>query len=109
MEDRRGEKRFGGNSPDGAVRGSKFGWIIKYSREKPLSWKLDTLAGVPKCSIEAADDPSWPSFTQKLFKSAPNRKVTILTREFCGHGRRGQAALRETRGLVYLNAGCTGA
>jgi hypothetical protein len=62
-----------------------FGWINhKYSREKPLSWKLDTLAGVPKLFIEAADDPELAVLTQKLFKSAPEPKeqVTILHGNF---------------------------
>ena len=55
-----------------------FGWINhKYSREKPLSWKLDTLAGVPKLFIEAADDPELAGLTQRLFKSAPEPKEQI--------------------------------
>src|SRR6266436_9116786 len=62
-----------------------FGWINhKYSGEKPLSRKLDTLAGVPKLFIEAADDPELAVLTQKLFKSAPEPKeqVTILHGNF---------------------------
>lgn len=62
-----------------------FGWINhKYSREKPLSWKLDTLAGVPKLFIEAADDPELAGLTQKMFKSAPEPKeqVAILHGNF---------------------------
>ena len=52
-----------------------FGWINhKYSAEKPLSRKLDTLAGVPKLFIEAADDPELAGITQKMYKSAPEPK-----------------------------------
>src|SRR5205807_847464 len=52
-----------------------FGWINhKYSGEKPLSRKLDTLAGVPKLFIEAADDPELAGITQKMFKGAPEPK-----------------------------------
>jgi pimeloyl-ACP methyl ester carboxylesterase len=52
-----------------------FGWINhKYHGEKPLTWKLDTLAGVPKLFIEAADDPELAGTTQKMFKSAPEPK-----------------------------------
>src|SRR5260221_10719227 len=42
----------------------------KYHGEKPLSWKFDTLAGVPKLFIEAADDPELAGTTQKMFKLA---------------------------------------
>jgi len=62
-----------------------FGWINhKYSRERPLTWKLDTLAGVPKLFIEAADDPELAGITQKMFKSAPEPKeqVTIAHGNF---------------------------
>src|SRR5256886_10617056 len=49
-----------------------FGWMNhKYSKEKPLMWKLDTLAGVPKLFIEAADDPELGGVNQKMFKNAP--------------------------------------
>ncbi|MCU1242925.1 MAG: hypothetical protein JWO71_3651 [Candidatus Acidoferrum typicum] len=52
-----------------------FGWINhKYHAEKPLTWKLNTLAGVPKLFIEAADDPELAGTTQKMFKSAPEPK-----------------------------------
>ena len=52
-----------------------FGWINhKYHGEKPLTWKLDTLAGVPKLFIEAADDPELAGATQKMFKLAPEPK-----------------------------------
>jgi pimeloyl-ACP methyl ester carboxylesterase len=52
-----------------------FGWINhKYHGEKPLTWKFDTLAGVPKLFIEAADDPELAGATQKMFKSAPEPK-----------------------------------
>src|ERR1700676_2985435 len=55
-----------------------FGWINhKYSREKPLTWKLDTLAGVPKLFIEASDDPELAGITQKMFKSAPEPKEQV--------------------------------
>jgi len=62
-----------------------FGWINhKYRREKPLTWKLDSLAGVPKLFIEAADDPELAGITQKMFKSAPEPKeqVTIAHGNF---------------------------
>src|SRR3984893_9690126 len=62
-----------------------FGWINhKYRGEKPLTWKLDTLAGVPKLFIEAADDPEMAGITQKMFKSAPEPKeqVTIAHGNF---------------------------
>jgi pimeloyl-ACP methyl ester carboxylesterase len=62
-----------------------FGWINhKYSGEKPLSWRLDSLAGVPKLFIEAADDPELAGITQKMFKNAPEPKeqVTILHGNF---------------------------
>ena len=62
-----------------------FGWINhRYHGEKPLTWKLDTLAGVPKLFIEAADDPELAGITQKMFKSAPEPKeqVTILHGNF---------------------------
>jgi uncharacterized protein len=52
-----------------------FGWInYRYGKEKPLTWKIDNLAGVPKLFIEAADDPELALTTQKLFKSAPEPK-----------------------------------
>jgi hypothetical protein len=52
-----------------------FGWINhKYHAEKPLTWKFDSLAGVPKLFIEAADDPELAGITQKMFKSAPDPK-----------------------------------
>src|SRR4029077_8616465 len=52
-----------------------FGWINhQYSKEKPLTWKLDSLAGVPKLFLEAADDPVLAGITQKMFKSAPEPK-----------------------------------
>jgi len=56
-----------------------FGWINhKYSREKPLSWKLDTLAGVCRnCSSKQRMIPSWPSLRRKLFKSAPEPKEQV--------------------------------
>lgn len=55
-----------------------FGWINhKYNREKPLTWKLDTLAGVPKLFIEAADDPELAGITQKMFKDAPEPKEQV--------------------------------
>ena len=62
-----------------------FDWINhKYSGEKPLTWKLDTLAGVPKLFIEAADDPELAGTTQKMFKNAPEPKeqVTIARGNF---------------------------
>jgi pimeloyl-ACP methyl ester carboxylesterase len=62
-----------------------FDWINhKYSREKPLSWKMDTLVGVPKLFIAAADDTELADMTLKLFKNAPEPKeqVTILHGNF---------------------------
>ena len=55
-----------------------FGWINhKYAKEKPLTWRLDTLAGVPKLFIEAADDPELAALTQKMFKNAPEPKEQV--------------------------------
>lgn len=55
-----------------------FGWMNhKYNKEKPLMWKLDTLAGVPKLFIEAADDPELAGITQKMFKNAPEPKEQV--------------------------------
>src|SRR5690242_16710117 len=55
-----------------------FDWINhKYRGEKPLTWKLDTLAGVPKLFIEAADDPELAGATQKMFKNAPEPKEQV--------------------------------
>ena len=62
-----------------------FDWINhKYRTEKPLSWRLDGLAGVPKLFIAAADDPELADTTFKIFKSAPEPKdqVTILRGNF---------------------------
>jgi uncharacterized protein len=55
-----------------------FGWInYKYSKEKPLTWRIDNLAGMPKLFIEAADDPELAGTTQKLFKNAPEPKEQV--------------------------------
>ena len=55
-----------------------FDWLNhKYHTEKPLTWKLDTLAGVPKLFIEAADDPELAALTQKMFKNAPEPKEQV--------------------------------
>jgi len=62
-----------------------FDWINhRYHGERPLTWKLDTLAGVPKLFIEAADDPELAGATQKMFKNAPEPKeqVTIARGNF---------------------------
>lgn len=62
-----------------------FDWINhQYRGEKALSWKFDTLAGVPKLFIEAADDPELAGITQSMFKKAPEPKeqVTILHGNF---------------------------
>ena len=62
-----------------------FGWLNhKYAKEKPLTWRMDSLAGVPKLFIEAADDPELAGITQKIFKNAPEPKeqVTILHGNF---------------------------
>jgi pimeloyl-ACP methyl ester carboxylesterase len=62
-----------------------FGWINhKYNKEKPLTWKLDSVAGIPKLFIEAADDPELAGIAQKMFRSAPEPKeqVTILHGNF---------------------------
>src|ERR1700738_4494297 len=66
-----------------------FGWINhKYHGEKPLTWKFDTLAGVPKLFIEAADDPELAGITQKMFKSAPEpeEQATRLPGDFVNMG-----------------------
>jgi uncharacterized protein len=55
-----------------------FDWLNhKYHAEKPLTWKLDSLAGVPKLFIEAADDPELAALTQKMFKNAPEPKEQV--------------------------------
>ena len=55
-----------------------FDWINhQYRGEKPLTWKLDSLAGVPKLFIEAADDPELAGITQKMFKNAPEPKEQV--------------------------------
>lgn len=62
-----------------------FGWINhKYRGEKPLTWKLDGLLGVPKLFIAAADDPELADITLKIYKNAPEPKdqVTILHGNF---------------------------
>jgi pimeloyl-ACP methyl ester carboxylesterase len=52
-----------------------FGWINhEYRAEKPLTWKLDTLNGVPKLFIVAADDPELAAIAQKMFKNSPEPK-----------------------------------
>src|SRR5258707_7538978 len=49
-----------------------FGWINhKYSRERPLTWKLDNVAGVPEMFIEGADGAELAGLTRKIVKSAP--------------------------------------
>lgn len=62
-----------------------FRWINhKYRGEKPLTWKLDSLLGVPKLFIAAADDPELADITLKIYKNAPEPKdqVTILHGNF---------------------------
>ena len=62
-----------------------FDWINhKYRGQKPLSWRMDSLAGVPKLFIAAADDTELADITLKLFKNAPEPKeeVTILHGNF---------------------------
>jgi pimeloyl-ACP methyl ester carboxylesterase len=66
-----------------------FDWINhKYSSEKPLSWQMDSLTGIPKLFIAAADDPELADLTLKLFKNAPEPKeqVTILHGNFPNMG-----------------------
>ena len=66
-----------------------FDWINhKYHREKPLSWRMDGLTGVPKLFIAAADDTELADITLKLFKNAPQPKeeVTILHGNFPNMG-----------------------
>jgi pimeloyl-ACP methyl ester carboxylesterase len=66
-----------------------FGWINhKYRGEKPLTWKLDSLLGVPKLFIAAADDPELADITLKIYKNAPEPKeqVTILHGNFPNMG-----------------------
>ena len=56
-----------------------FGWINhKYSGEKPLSRKLDTLAGVPKLFIEPSDDPELAEITRQMFVKAPEPRDQII-------------------------------
>ena len=38
---------------------------------------MDTLAGVPKLFIAAADDPELAALTQKIFKNAPEPKEQV--------------------------------
>src|SRR2546423_8667034 len=62
-----------------------FGWINhKYRQEKPLTWRMGSLAGVPKLFIQAAGDPELAGITQKMVKNAPEPKeqVTILHGNF---------------------------
>jgi pimeloyl-ACP methyl ester carboxylesterase len=62
-----------------------FDWMNhKYHAEKPLSWQMDGLTGIPKLFIAAADDPELADLTLKLFKNAPEPKeqVTILHGNF---------------------------
>src|SRR5258707_11762876 len=55
-----------------------FGWINhKYSREKPLSWKLDTLAGGAKIFLGRAGVSRLALRSQKMFKSAPEPKEQV--------------------------------
>ena len=66
-----------------------FGWINhKYRGEKPLTWKLDSLLGVPKLFIAAADDPELADTTLRIYKNAPEPKeqVTILHGNFPNMG-----------------------
>ena len=66
-----------------------FGWMNhKYRGEKPLSWRLDNLAGVPKLFIAAADDTELADITLKIFRNAPEPKeqVTILHGNFPNMG-----------------------
>lgn len=66
-----------------------FDWINhKYRGEKPLTWRMDGLAGVPKLFIAAADDPELAELTLKIFKNAPEPKeqVTILHGNFPNMG-----------------------
>jgi pimeloyl-ACP methyl ester carboxylesterase len=66
-----------------------FDWINhKYRGERPLTWKMDSLVGVPKLFIAAADDPELAELTLKVFKNAPEPKeqVTILHGNFPNMG-----------------------
>lgn len=64
------------------IRSAEFGfrWLnYKYREDPPLSQKLNTLAGVPKLFIEAADDPQLGDLTRQMFLKAPEprEQVTI--------------------------------
>jgi pimeloyl-ACP methyl ester carboxylesterase len=62
-----------------------FDWLNhKYRHEKPLSWNMDGLAGVPKLFIAAADDTELADIALKIFKNAPEPKeeVTVLHGNF---------------------------
>jgi uncharacterized protein len=55
-----------------------FGWINhQYSAEKPVTCRLDSLAGVPKLFIEAADDPELAGIAQKMYKDSPEPKEQV--------------------------------
>lgn len=49
-----------------------FEWLNRtHRRDAPLSQHLQTLAGVPKLFVAAADDPELAAITQQLFLKAP--------------------------------------
>ena len=59
------------------VRSAEFSfrWLnYKYREDPPLSAKLNTLAGVAKLFIEAADDPELSDITRQVFLKAPEPK-----------------------------------
>lgn len=66
-----------------------FGWMNhKYRAEKPLSWGMDSLTGVPKLFIAAADDTELASISLKIYQNAPEPKeqVTLLHGNFPNMG-----------------------
>ena len=60
-----------------------FEWLNgAHRKDAPLSQKMQTLAGVPKLFIAAADDPELASVTQQMFLKAPEPRE----QEIIAHG-----------------------
>jgi len=62
-----------------------FGWLNnKHRSDPPLSRNTQTLAGVPKLFIEAADDPELGQITQQIFAKVmePKEQATIAHGNF---------------------------
>jgi len=63
------------------VRSAEFSftWLnYKYREDPPLSKKLNTLAGVPKLFIEAADDPELADITRQMFEKSPEPREQAM-------------------------------